>query len=192
MVYTCAEQLIAAGAWYLLRTHGDPHALASAAERAVSGVDPTQAITRPVAVTDLLAGRTWQRRVAAMLFSLFAVLALVLAAIGIYGVTSYHVAQQTAALALRVALGAQPARIMWMVGAQCVRLISVGLVSGLLLALWLSRFVASILFETSSRDGFAFLTATVLLIAVTLLSAYLPTRRATRVDPVTALREGSA
>jgi putative ABC transport system permease protein len=192
MVYTCAEQLIAAGAWYLLRTHGDPRALAAAAERAVSGVDPTQAITRPVAVTDLLAGRTWQRRVAAMLFSLFAVLALVLAAIGIYGVTSYHVAQQTAALALRVALGAQPARIMWMVGAQCVRLVSVGLISGLLLALWLSRFVASILFETSSRDSFAFLTAPVLLIAVTLLSAYVPARRATRVDPVTALREGSA
>jgi putative ABC transport system permease protein len=192
MVYTCAEQLIAAGAYYLLRTRGDPRALSSAAERTVASVDPTQAITRPVAVTDLIAGRTWQRRVAAMLFGLFASLAVLLAAVGIYGVTSYHVAQQTAALGLRVALGAEPRAILWMVGSQCLRLVSFGLVGGLVLALWLSRFVASLLFETSSRDGIAFVTAPILLVAVTLISAYVPARRATRVDPVVALREGSS
>jgi putative ABC transport system permease protein len=192
MVYTCAEQLIAAGAYYLLRTRGDPRALASAAERAVASVDPTQAITRPVAVTDLIAGRTWQRRVAAMLFNLFSVLALLLAAIGIYGVTSYHVARQTAALGLRVALGARPEAILWMIGGQCARLISFGLIGGILLALWLSRFVASILYETSSRDTLAFIAAPALLAAVTLASAYIPARRATRVDPIIALREGSS
>jgi predicted permease len=188
-LYTCAQQLMAAGAYYLLRTRGEPYALAAPAQRAILSVDPTQAIGTPQSVTDLLADRTWQRRLAAMLFSLFAALALVLAAVGIYGVTSYHVAQQTAELGLRLALGARPTDVLWMVGQQCMRFISVGLVSGLLLALWLSQFVASILFETSARDGVAFLAAPFLLTVVALVSAYVPARRATRVDPVVALRE---
>jgi hypothetical protein len=110
----------------------------------------------------------------------------------IYGVTSYHVARQTAALGLRVALGARPEAILWMIGGQCARLVSLGLIGGVLLALWLSRFVASILYETSSRDTLAFIAAPALLAAVTLASAYIPARRATRVDPVVALREGSS
>ncbi len=189
MVYTCAQQLVAAGAYYVLRTRGDPYALAPAAARAVQSLDPQQAIAQPIAVNDLIADRTWQRRVSAMLFTLFAALALVLAAIGIYGVTSYHVAQQTVDLGLRVALGAQRTDVLWLVGRECLRFMAPGVASGLLLASLLSQFVASLLFETSARDAAAFLAAPVFLIAITLISAYVPARRATRIDPVTALRD---
>jgi putative ABC transport system permease protein len=188
-LYTCAEQLVAAGAYYVLRTRGDPRALAPVVERVVMSVDPQQATTRPTTVTDLIGDRTWQRRVAAMLFGLFASLALVLAAIGIYGVISYHVAQQTPEIGLRLALGAQATDVARLVGRDCLRFVSIGLGAGLVLALWLSRFLATILFETSSRDALAFLTVPILLIAVALVAAYVPARRATRVDPVIALRD---
>jgi len=145
--------------------------------------------TRPVTVRELIADRTWQRRVATMLFGLFAALALLLAAIGIYGVTSYHVAQQTPELGLRMALGAQAADVVRLVGHECLRFTSLGLAAGLLLAFVLSRFVASILFETSARDTVTFLGVPLLLTAVASVSAYVPARRATRVDPVIALRE---
>jgi ABC-type antimicrobial peptide transport system permease subunit len=188
-LYTCAQQLMAAGAYFLLRTRGDPRSIAAAAERTVMSVDPQQAITRPITAKDQIAERTWQRRVAAMLFSLFAILALVLSAIGIYGVMSYNVAQRTPELGLRMALGAQPADVARLIVRECLRFTSIGLAAGLLLSLWLSRFIASILFETSARDAAVFLAVPVLLTAVALLSAYVPARRATRVDPMIALRE---
>jgi putative ABC transport system permease protein len=188
-VYTCAQQLVAAGAYYLLRTRGDTRAFAPMAERAVRELDPTQAITRPTAVTDLIADRTWQRRVAAMVFSLFGTLAFALAAIGIYGVIAYHVAQRTAEFGLRLALGAQPGDMIRLVGQECLRIMGFGLTAGLLLAHGLSRVIASVLFETSSQDPAAFLAAPVVLIAAALAAAYVPARRATRVDPIIALRE---
>jgi ABC-type antimicrobial peptide transport system permease subunit len=99
------------------------------------------------------------------------------------------VAQQTPEIGLRLALGAQATDVARLVGRDCLRFVSIGLGAGLVLALWLSRFLATILFETSSRDALAFLTVPILLIAVALVAAYVPARRATRVDPVIALRD---
>jgi predicted permease len=187
-LYTCAQQLIAAGAYYMVRTRGNPRALVPAVQRAVMSVDPQQAIARPAMVIELLANRTWQRHVAAMLVGLFALLALGLAAIGIYGVVSYHVAQQTAELGLRMALGAQAIDVVRLVGRDLFRFVSIGLVVGLAAALWLSRFLATMLFETSPRDAAAFFAVPVVLTVVALVSAWVPARQATRVDPLIALR----
>jgi putative ABC transport system permease protein len=119
----------------------------------------------------------------------FAILALLLAAIGIYGVIAYSVAQRRHEMAIRIALGAAPGDILALIARRGFVLIGLGIVIGIGVSLALTRFFASILFGVSARDPLTLLGVTTLLMVVGLLACYLPARRAMRVDPIAALRE---
>jgi putative ABC transport system permease protein len=123
-----------------------------------------------------------------LLVGIFAVLALLLAAIGLYGVTSYSVDQRTRELGIRVALGAQRREVLRLVLSQGARLAVAGLVAGTVAALALTRFMATLLFGVGARDPLTFAAVGLLLLAVSLVASFVPAHRATRVDPVIALR----
>jgi putative ABC transport system permease protein len=129
-----------------------------------------------------------RKRFATFLLGVFAVIALLLAAIGIYGQLAYSVNQRTHEIGIRLALGAQPADILRMVVRQSMILVTVGTVIGLAGAVALTRVIASMLYGVSATDARAFLIPTLVLAVVALFASYLPARRAARVDPMIALR----
>jgi putative ABC transport system permease protein len=172
----------------LLRTKGDPASLAAPLRAAVRQADPELPTYAVRTLEEILAERTAQRRLAALLISVFASLALVLAAIGIYGVMSYTVSQRTQEIGVRMALGAERTTILGMVLRQGTSLALLGVGIGLLVAFAIGRVIASMLFETSPGDPPTFSLVPVVLFGVAALACYLPARRATRVDPMVALR----
>jgi putative ABC transport system permease protein len=174
--------------YYVIRTRGDPTALAPAVRRAIGDTDQSAAIVFLRPMTDLVDESMWQRRLWGVMFGVFAALALVLAAIGIYGVLSYSVSQRTRELGVRLALGAQPGDLLRMVTLQGMRMVLVGLVLGLGAAFALARLARSLLFGVAGHDPATFIVVCLALIGVGLLACYLPARRAARLDPVEALR----
>jgi ABC-type antimicrobial peptide transport system permease subunit len=132
--------------------------------------------------------RIWQRRLAGALFASFAALAILLAAVGLYGVLSYIVSQQTREIGVRVALGATSQGIIAQVLVRGLRLAVIGVGIGLVIALGLARFIAGMLYEVSAADPVTFVLVPVLLLIIAVLACYVPARRATRVDPIVALR----
>ena len=136
-----------------------------------------------------IADMVWQRRLAGMLFLIFAALALTLAAIGIYGVMAYTVSQRTREIGIRIALGASPREVLRLIVGQGARLIALGLGIGLVVALLGSRLIHSLLYGISSANPLVYVSGLALLTAVALLACWLPARRATRVDPLQALRQ---
>jgi putative ABC transport system permease protein len=137
---------------------------------------------------DVVAKSVALRRFLTTLAGLFSVTALLLAALGIYGVVSYAVARRTNEIGLRMALGAEARNVVRMVGVQGMRPVAVGLIAGLVAAVLLARVMESLLFEVTAGDPWLFASVAALLSAVSLLSCYIPARRAARVDPMTALR----
>jgi putative ABC transport system permease protein len=123
-----------------------------------------------------------------LLLGLFATLALLLASVGIYGVRSYSVAQRTREIGIRIALGARRADVLQMTVKQGLRLVSAGMLLGLAAAFLLTRVLASLLFGISATDPVTFIGISLVLLAVAILASYLPALRATKVDPITALR----
>jgi putative ABC transport system permease protein len=174
----------------VVRTTADPTALAGAIRDAVHGLEPNVAIFNVNRMTDLIGNSpaAFMRRFPALLIGIFAGVALLLASIGIYGVVSYSVSQQTHHIGVRMALGAQAADILRMVLRQGLTLALVGIAVGVVAALGLMRLLRSLLFEVQTTDAatFGFVIGTLLVVA--LLACYLPARRATRVDPLVALR----
>jgi ABC-type antimicrobial peptide transport system permease subunit len=124
-----------------------------------------------------------------LLLGLFSVTALSLAVIGIYGVLAYSVAQRRQELGIRIALGAQNNDILRLVLSQGLTLAGIGVVIGVLAALLLTRVMSTLLYEVKTRDLLSFAVAPMLFLAVALLTSYIPARRATRVDPMSALRQ---
>jgi putative ABC transport system permease protein len=173
---------------FTLRTAGDPTALLKSAEQAVWDVDPDQPIFKALPMSTLAAQSVALRRVSTLLLAGFATLALVLAAIGIYGVMAYSVAQRTHEIGTRMALGAQPKDVLRLVLGQGARLTIFGVVVGVFAALALTRFMASILFGVSARDPLMFAGVTILLAFIALAACYIPARRAMLIDPTLALR----
>jgi putative ABC transport system permease protein len=175
----------------VVRTSGDPAALASAVRDVVRSVDPDVPVFSVRPLADVVANEYVAKRVAAQLLGAFAVLALLLAAVGIYGVMSWAVTQRTQEIGVRVALGAERADILRMVLARGMRLAGVGLGVGLGLAFVLARglegALGTLLFGVSPTDPPTFSAVPVLLAAVALLACLLPARRALRIDPVRAL-----
>jgi putative ABC transport system permease protein len=138
---------------------------------------------------DILAGEVAQRRLGMSLLAAFAALALLLASLGIYGVLSYAVTQRAPEIGLRIALGATPRDVSHMVLRDGMRLALIGLVIGLTASFALTRMMSNLLFRVSATDPTTFATVSLLLISVSLIACYLPARRATKVDPLVALRQ---
>jgi putative ABC transport system permease protein len=172
----------------LLRGDGDVAALASRLRQAVKAADPELPVYEIRTLDEIVAEATAPRRVAVMLISVFAALALVLAAVGIYGVMSYSVAQRTAEFGVRMALGAERRHILKMVLRHGGRMAAAGIAIGVVAALGLARLLAALLFQTSTTDPPTFSLVPLLLCRVAALACYVPALRATRVDPLAALR----
>jgi predicted lysophospholipase L1 biosynthesis ABC-type transport system permease subunit len=187
-IYTPLEEEGATRMTVVLRTDGDPHALVPALRAAVRNAAGPVVIANVRTLDELLLRSASERRLNAWLFGAFGVLGLLLAATGIYGVISYAVARRTREMGVRLALGATPARVRRLVIGQTLVPVSAGLMIGLGAALALSRYLASLLYEVSARDTTTYLIVCAVLLASAIAAAYLPARRASRVDPVAALR----
>ena len=167
----------------------DAMALSSSLEKAVWSVDAELPLVGLQPMEQLVAHSVLRRRFTITLLAIFAGVALLLAAVGLYGVMSYIVSQRTREFGLRMALGAQPADVLRMVVGQGMRLTLIGIGCGLAAALVLSRLLTNLLFGVKATDPATFLAIGLLLSAIALLSTYVPARRATRVDPMVALRD---
>ena len=137
---------------------------------------------------EILAQRNWPYRIFGTLFATFAVIALLISSVGIYAVTAHGVGQRTQEIGVRMALGAGRRDILWLVLRHGITRICLGLVLGVLAAVGASRVLASILVNTTTTDPTTFISISLLLAVVTLLACFVPARRATRLDPVDALR----
>jgi predicted permease len=172
----------------VLRTQGDPKEIMDAVRRAVSDLNPREVVYGVQTMQEVLARSLAARRLSMILLSAFAALALVLSCIGIYGVISHLVGQRTHEIGVRMALGAQPVHVMRLILGEGVRMALVGVITGIIAALALTRLLASQLFGITSHDPLTFAGVAILLTVVALLACYVPARRAVRVDPLEALR----
>jgi predicted permease len=171
-----------------VRTTGDPMAFAEIVRQQVWAVDKEQPVAKVMPLEDLVDENLSSRRMQASLLSGFAGLALLLVTLGIYAVLSFAVTQRTQEIGVRVAMGAQPRDVLRMIFAQGFKLFLIGAAIGLAAALALSRALVHLLFGVSANDPASFAGVTLLLAVVALLACYVPARRATRVDPLIALR----
>jgi ABC-type antimicrobial peptide transport system permease subunit len=188
MIYWPVPQLPYNSMTYILRTSGDPETLANAARREILAIDKDQPVSDIRTMESWLAESIARTRFGTLLLGAFAGLAMLLAAIGIYGVMSHSVAQRESEIGVRMALGAQGRDVLRLVIRHGLSLVIVGVALGLLGALALTRVLGSLLYGVTATDPLTFAAIALLLTAVSWLACYLPARRATRVDPLTALR----
>ncbi len=166
----------------------EPGGLVGAIKKEVQAVDKDQPLANIATLEDLLSRSVAPRRFSLQLLELFALIALVLSAAGLYGVIAYSVAQRTHEIGIRMALGASRGDVLRMVIGQGIKLVAIGVCIGVIAALALTQWIESLLFRVSATDPATFTAIPVLLIAVGLLACYIPARRATKVDPLIALR----
>ena len=184
-----APSLTGSDEQYIVRTTLPPTTLVRAVRQSIDEVDPKLAMTQIGTLDDLVAASLAAPRTTMLLLVIGATTALLLGLIGIYGVLSYSVRQRTSELGVRIALGASPGALVGLVVRQGAMLAAIGIAAGLLTAFGLTRFVHSLLYEVSPSDPAAFGGMAALLFAVALVAAYIPARRAGRVDPIRALKE---
>jgi putative ABC transport system permease protein len=179
--------------WYIprdlaIRTSGETSNLVGAVRQIIREVDPDQPVSNVATMAEVLGTEAAQRRMGMIMLAGFATLALLLASLGIYGVLAYFVTQHTNEIGVRQALGATPGNILWLVLRKGMGLTFVGVGIGLLAAFALTRLMSSLLFGVTAADPLTFATVPLLLVLVALLACYIPARRATKVDPLVALR----
>lgn len=172
----------------VVRTAGDPNAIAAAVLQSVREVDKDLPAPKVRTMDTVLAASIAERRSNMLLLGAFAVIALILTGVGIYGVISYSVAQRTQEIGVRIALGAQSRDVMTLVMKNGMSLVLMGIVIGLAGSFALTRWMASLLFEISATDSLTFMLTALLLTAIALLACWIPARRATKVDPLIALK----
>ena len=172
----------------VIRTQGNPLSVVGAVRKEVQALDPDQPISEVKLMSDWVHSSVAAPRYRTILLALFAALALILAAIGIYGVMSYSVAQRTHEIGVRMALGARQLDVLKLVVRQGMVVVLIGVVLGLAGAFALTRVMSSLLFEVTAKDPITFGAVAALLLAVAFIACYLPARRATKVDPLVALR----
>jgi putative ABC transport system permease protein len=171
-----------------IRTAGDPLAMTAVLRDKVRALDPAKPLYNVGTLSGWIQQSASGSKLNATLLGLFAGLALVLGAVGIYGVVAYSVSSRTTEIGVRMALGARSAVVLRMILRQGLRLASAGVVLGLLAAFGAERVLASLLVGVEARDPLTFAGVPLILLAVALLASYLPARRATQVDPASALR----
>jgi putative ABC transport system permease protein len=168
--------------------NNDPQNLVASITREIHTLDKDVPVTEVATLTEILAREVSPKRFTAGLLSLFAGIALTLAAIGVYGVTSYTVAQRTHEVGIRMAIGAQKSDVLKLFMGEGLKLVLTGLAIGLAGAFALTRLLGSLLFEVSTTDPLTFTMVGLVLLVIVLLACYIPARRATKVDPLVALR----
>ena len=172
----------------MVRTKGDPQSLVGPVRDAIKEIDPEQPVDQVRTLEDVVSSALSESRFRTVLLAIFAAVALVLASVGVYGVISYSVAQRTHEIGVRMALGARRGEVLGMVVRQGMALVAIGVAVGLAGAWVLSRYLSSQVYEVSTTDPLTFILVPVVLLAVALVANLLPARRATRVDPLEALR----
>jgi len=188
VAYLPMRQQYSPFATLVVRTNSNPEPLIGAVRAQVQQIDKNLAFTNAQTVQQILGQGLWAARMGAALLGLFGALALILASIGIYGVLAYSVAQRTSEIGLRMALGAQPRQVLGLVLRQGMLLAVIGAAVGVIVALPVARMAGNLLYGVSATDPLTYVGITLLLMAVALLACYLPARRATRIDPLIALR----
>ncbi len=175
---------------YVVRSAANPAIVLGEVRDALTKTDPQLFLTVPLTMEQIIqqSPSVFMRRYPSYLIGSFALLALVLASIGLYGLISYSVSQRAREIGIRVALGAQQGNVMRLVLGQGARLTAIGLVVGIATALGLTQLMGSILYGVRATDPLTFIFVAVLLALVALAACYIPARRAMRVDPMVALR----
>jgi len=187
-VYVPYPQFPSSGMTLVVRAGFDPRTLISTIRDEVWAVDEDQPVTDAKTMDQYVADSVSPRRSGALLLSIFASLALVLASVGVYGVMAYSVTQRVHEIGIRVALGAQSSDVIKLVVGRGMALVLAGVMIGLAAALALTRLMTSLLYGVSATDPMTFGVVSVLLVAVASAAIYIPARRATKVDPMIALR----
>jgi putative ABC transport system permease protein len=172
----------------VLKTNGDPHSFVKAATKEVGTLDGDLAVFGVKTMEEYISRSVSTPRFNTTLLSIFAAVALVLTVVGLYGVMSYAVAQRTNEIGIRLALGAQTKDVLSLIIGQGLRLVLIGIAGGLLGAFALMNLMSSLLFGVTAKDPMTFIVVSVVLAVIALLACYVPARRATRVDPLEALR----
>jgi putative ABC transport system permease protein len=170
------------------RTAGNPVELSSAVRNRVSSIDKDQPVATIRTMERVVSDSVASQRFSMMLLGVFASVALILAAIGLYGVMAYAVTQQTREIGIRMALGAQARDMLKLVIGKGMTLVVIGVGIGLAASFALTRLMKTLLFDVSATDPLTFAAVVLLLLSIALLACYLPARRATKVDPMVALR----
>jgi len=171
-----------------VRATGDPRALEHSLRELVRSIDPQQPITQLATMDALLSDSVKEPRTQALMLGAFGALAFIMTCIGVYGVVSYSVTQRTHEIGIRIALGAESNSILELVVGQGTTLAAIGMVIGLAASFWATRLVRASLYEVSALDPWVFIAAAAAILTVTIVASYLPARRATMIDPVSALR----
>ncbi|MGE5486668.1 MAG: ABC transporter permease [bacterium] len=186
--YTSAWQMLFSQVAIAVHTRVAPESVAGAVRQAIWAVDPDQPITDMATMEEIVDSEVFSRRMQMILLAAFASLALVLAAVGLYGVLAYQVNRQVPEIGLRMALGATPGEVLRRIVGRGVGLAAIGAVVGLAGAMAMARFVESLLFGVKPTDPATYAVTAAVLLATAAAASYLPARRATRVDPIVALR----
>jgi putative ABC transport system permease protein len=173
---------------FAVRTTADPSAMLATVRREVAALDPKLAVSRVATMDELVATHLARPRFSAVLLNWLSGLAVLLSGVGIFGVTAYSVAQRSAEFGVRIALGAQGADILKLVIGQGLRLVTIGIGIGLTASFAATRLISKLLFGVSATDPLTFIVIAALMAVVALLACYIPARRATKVDPMIALR----
>jgi len=187
-LYYACYQSYAKQTHFVARVHGDPMMRAKEIQRAIWQIAPDTGVFNVMPVASLSANTVWQSRVWGLLFAIFSGIALVMAAAGIYGTMAYFVTQRTREIGVRIALGAEWRDVLMLILKSGMSLVVLGLAIGLAGALALTRLMSTLLFEVSPSDPLTFLAVVFSVILAALLACYIPARRATKVDPLIALR----
>jgi putative ABC transport system permease protein len=187
-VYVPHTQLAIGFMTFVVRTDLDPHSVVSGVAAAVRGLDPELPLADVRTMEEVIDQTVARPRVVAVLLSVFAAMALVLAAVGVYGVMAFSVAERTHEIGVRMALGATPESVLRLVIGDAFRLVAIGVAVGLVAALALTQLLRALLFDTDARDPWTLAMTAIVLTVVALAAASVPARRGTRITPIQALR----
>jgi putative ABC transport system permease protein len=188
-LFTSYSQTVVPGNTLVVRSSGSPAEVLGAVRSAIDAVDPDVAFYNVHTMKQQVADSVAQPRLRSALLAVFSLAALILASLGIYGVIACSVAERKKEIGIRIALGAQPSEVRWMVLGQGLKLTAIGLVVGLAGAVGATQLIEGFLFGVSAIDPLTYLTTCAVFVAVAILASYFPARRAMRVDPMVALRE---